>query len=77
MSRGEIPFLGWTRQGNIVIYHRGERSVRRILRVFQSLFMLSGAFAFSVCSAMNFEDVYGNFTRKFDHASPTKKKKSV
>ncbi len=25
---------------NIVIYHRGERRVRRVLRLFQSLFML-------------------------------------
>nr|AAU82294.1 hypothetical protein GZ13E1_21 [uncultured archaeon GZfos13E1] len=58
-----------------MIYHRGERRVRRVLRLFQSLLRLSGAFAFSVCSAMNFEDIYGNFTRKFDRASPTKKEK--
>ena len=42
---------------NIVIYHRGERRVRRVLRLFQSLFMLSGASAFSVCSAVKFKDL--------------------
>nr|AAU84303.1 hypothetical protein GZ9D1_16 [uncultured archaeon GZfos9D1] len=38
-----------------MIHHRGERRVRRVLRLFQSLFRLSGAFAFSVCSAVNFD----------------------
>ncbi len=42
---------------NIVIYHRGERRVRRVLRQFQSLFRLSGAFAVSVCSAVKFKDI--------------------
>ena len=42
---------------NPVIYHRGERRVRRVLRLFQSLFRLSGAFAFSVCSAVKFKDL--------------------
>ena len=42
---------------NIVIYHRGERRVRRVLRLFQSLFRLSGASAFSVCSAVKFKDI--------------------
>ena len=31
-----------------MIYHRGERRVRRVLRPFQSLLRFSGAFAFSV-----------------------------
>jgi len=34
------------------LYHRGERRVRRVLSVFKSLFRLSGAFAFSVCSTV-------------------------
>ena len=42
---------------NIVIYHRGERRVRRVLGHFQSLFRLSGAFAVSVCSAVKFKDI--------------------
>ena len=42
---------------NPVIYHRGERRVRRVLRLFQSLFRLSSAFAFSVCSAVKFKDL--------------------
>jgi hypothetical protein len=42
---------------NQVIYHRGERRVRRVLGLFQSLFGLSGAFAFSVCSAVEFKDL--------------------
>ena len=43
---------------NIVIYHRGERRVRRVLRLFQSLLRFSGASAFSVCSAVKFKDNY-------------------
>ena len=46
---------------NIVIYHRGERRVRRVFRRFHSLFRFSGAFAFSVCSAVNFKDLKYNF----------------
>ena len=42
---------------NIVIYHRGERRVRRVLRLFQSLFRFSGASTFSVCSAVKFKDL--------------------
>ena len=42
---------------NQVIYHRGERRVRRVLRLFQSLLRLSGASAFSVCSAVKFKDL--------------------
>ena len=42
---------------NIVIYHRGERRVRRVLRLFQPLLGFPDAFAFSVCSAVNFEDI--------------------
>ena len=42
---------------NQVIYHRGERRVRRVLRQFQSLLRLSGASAFSVCSAVKFKDL--------------------
>nr|QNO51155.1 hypothetical protein OLNPMGDC_00048 [Methanosarcinales archaeon ANME-1 ERB6] len=42
---------------NIAIYHRGERRVRRVLRRFQSLLMLSGAFAVSMCSAVKFKDI--------------------
>ncbi len=42
---------------NIVICHRGERRVRRVLRLFQSLLGFSGAFAFSVCSAVKFKDI--------------------
>ena len=38
-------------------YHRGERRVRRVLRLFQSLLRLSDAFAFSVCSAVKFKDL--------------------
>ena len=38
---------------NPVIYHRRERRARRVLRLFQSLLMFSGAFAFSMCSAVN------------------------
>ena len=30
--------------------------------------MFSGAFAFSVCSAANFEGIYSNFSRKLDSA---------
>ena len=40
-----------------VIYQRGERRVRRVLRLFQSLLRFSGASAFSVCSAVKFEDI--------------------
>ena len=39
------------------IYHRGERRVRRVLRLFQSLLRLSDAFAFSLCSAVKFKDL--------------------
>ena len=42
---------------NIVVYHRRERRVRRVLRWFQSLLVFSGASAFSVCSAANFEGI--------------------
>ena len=42
---------------NPVIYHRGERRARRVLRRFQSLLILSGAFAFSVYSAVKFKDI--------------------
>ena len=49
----EVLFDTGARSKNIVIYHRGERRVRRVLRRFQSLLMFSGAFAFSVCSAVN------------------------
>ena len=42
---------------NIVIYHRGERRDHRVLRRFQSLPGFSGASAFSVCSAVKFEDI--------------------
>jgi hypothetical protein len=34
-----------------------EKSSRRVLRLFQSLFRLSGAFAFSLCSAVKFKDL--------------------
>ena len=40
-----------------MIYHRGERRVRRVLRLFQSLLRFSGASAFSVCSAVKFKDI--------------------
>ena len=40
---------------NIVIYHRGERRVRRVLRRFQSLLGFSDASAFSVCSAVKYK----------------------
>ena len=40
-----------------VIYHRGERRARRVLRLFQSLLMFSGAFVFFVCSAVKFKDL--------------------
>ena len=40
-----------------MIYHRGERRARRVLRLFQSLLRFSGAFAFSVCSAVKFKDL--------------------
>jgi len=36
---------------------RGERRVRRVLILFQQLFGLSDAFAFSVCSAVKFKDL--------------------
>ena len=42
---------------NPVIYHRGERRARRVFRLFQSLLGFSGAFAFSVCSAVKFKDL--------------------
>ncbi len=42
---------------NPVIYHRGERRARRVLRLFQSLLMFFGASAFSVCSAVKFKDL--------------------
>ena len=42
---------------NPVFYHRGEHRVHRVLRLFQPLFVLSGAFAFSVCSAVKFKDM--------------------
>ena len=59
---------GGAQSKNIVIYHRGERRDHRVLRLFQSLPGFSGASAFSVCSAVKFEDIYGNFTGKFDSA---------
>jgi len=40
-----------------VIYHRGERRARRVLRLFRLLLMFSGVFAFSVCSAVKFKDL--------------------
>ena len=40
-----------------MIYHRGERRVRRVLRLFQSLLRFSGASAFSVCSAVKFKGI--------------------
>nr|QNO52148.1 hypothetical protein MDNCFBIC_00018 [Methanosarcinales archaeon ANME-1 ERB6] len=57
---------GGAQSKNIVIYHRGERRVRRVLRLFQSLLRFFGASAFSVCSAVKFENIYSNFTEKFD-----------
>ncbi|MCK4398573.1 MAG: hypothetical protein KAV25_06240 [Methanophagales archaeon] len=42
---------------NPVIYHRGERRARRVYRQFQLLLRFSGAFAFSVCSAVKFKDL--------------------
>ena len=42
---------------NSVIYHRGERRVRRVFRLFQSLLMFFGVSAFSVCSAVKFKDI--------------------
>ena len=42
---------------NLVIYHRGERRVRRVFRPFQSLLVFSGAFAVSMCSAVKFKDI--------------------
>lgn len=39
---------------NMVFYHRGERRVRRVLRLFQSLLGFSDAFAFS---AVKFKDI--------------------
>ena len=51
-----------------MIYHHGERRVRRVLRLFQSLLRFSGAFAFSLCSAVDFKDIYSNLTKKFDNA---------
>ncbi len=64
-----------------MIYHRGERRVRRVLRRFQPLFGLSGASAFSVCSAVKFKDIpislqnssvlmdIGNWTFESTHGS--------
>ncbi|KAF5436996.1 hypothetical protein C5S35_06385 [Candidatus Methanophagaceae archaeon] len=40
-----------------VIYQRGDRRVRRVLRLFQQLLVFSGASAFSVCSAVKFKDI--------------------
>ena len=40
---------------NQVICHRGERRVRRVLRLFQPLLRFSDAFAFSVCSAVKYK----------------------
>ena len=59
---------GGVQSKKIVIYHRGERRVRRVLRLFQSLLRFFGASAFSVCSAVKFKDTYSNFTGKFDSA---------
>ena len=59
---------GGVQSKNIVIYHRGERRDHSVLRLFQSLPGFSGASAFSVCSAVKFEDIYSNFTGKFDSA---------
>ena len=42
---------------NPVIYHRGERRVHRVLRLFQSLLGFPSAFAVSMCSAVKFKDV--------------------
>lgn len=59
---------GGAQSKNIVIYHRGERRDHSVLRRIQSLPGFSGASAFSVCSAVIFEDIYSNFTGKFDSA---------
>ena len=40
-----------------MIYQRGDRRVRRVLRRFQQLLGFSGASAFSVCSAVKFKDI--------------------
>lgn len=42
-----ISLVKLTLSENIVIYHRGERRVRRVLRQFQSLLGFYGASAFS------------------------------
>ncbi len=40
-----------------VIYQRGDRRVRRVLRRFQPLLVFSDASALSVCSAVKFKDI--------------------
>jgi len=42
---------------NHVIYHRRVRRARKVLGLFQPLLMFYGAFAFSVCSAVKFNDL--------------------
>ncbi|HJH25899.1 MAG TPA: hypothetical protein C5S37_03795, partial [Methanophagales archaeon] len=55
-TRGEVT-LKRALSKNPVIYHRGERRARRVLRLFQSLLRFSGVSAFSVCSAVKFKDL--------------------
>jgi len=49
-------FSSTAQSKNIVIYHRRERRVRRVLRLFQSLPVFSGASAFSEGLAVICED---------------------
>ena len=57
MSVACVIIRGMALSKNPVIYHRGERRARRVLRLFQPLLRFSGAFAFSVCSAVKFKDL--------------------
>ena len=49
--------LHGTLSKNLVIHHRGERRVRRVLRLLQPLLRFSCTSAFSVCSAVKSKDI--------------------
>ena len=56
-SKNSLTITDMAQSKNIVIYHRRERRDHKVLRRFQPLLMFFGASAFSVCSAVKFNDI--------------------
>jgi len=53
----ELHLTVWAQSKKSVIYQRGDRRERRVLRRFQPLLVFSDASALSVCSAVKFKDI--------------------